>query len=245
MTEPQTATPPRIAADSKPRAAGSDKAPVVDPEAPYGWMKDPVTGKSRPKKRPGRQSKKPVSAPKERPANKARSAKTVPVSTTDYRVHVMSLLDGVWTLAASVPEVDPGTKVFGYDLRNPITRIKAQAAIMKDNGQGLVNGIGIMAQHSAPVRNFLVKAGDESGPAWILPAMMALLPFVAQSATMWRAPLAGDVEALAARTSQEFDELVKGAMTQAQAEHAAMLASMEATAPAERSVNNGSNPAGG
>jgi hypothetical protein len=129
----------------------------------------------------------------------------------------MTLLDGVWTLAASVPDVEPGTKVMGVDIRSPLVRVKAQAAIMKDNAMGLVNGFGIMAQHSAPVRNFIAKAGDESGPAWILPAMMALLPFAAQSAAMWRAPLEGDVVKLAERTSAEFDELVKGAMAQAEA----------------------------
>jgi hypothetical protein len=132
----------------------------------------------------------------------------------------MALLDGVWTLAASVPDVEPGTKVMGMDLRSPVVRIKAQAAILKDNGLGLVNGINIMAQHSAPVRNFIVKAGDESGPAWILPAMMAMLPFAVQSASMWRAPIAGDVEQLAARTDEEFTELVRGAMAaQAQAQN--------------------------
>lgn len=246
MTEPAptTAPPATTPADNRPRTAGKDKTPTVDPEAPYGWMTDPATGQKRPKKRPGRG--KTVQAPPNRPATKPRAAKAVATKKTDYRADVMALLDGVWTLGASVPEVDQGTRVFGFDLHGPAVRVKAQAAIMKDNAQGLVNGLGIMAQHSAPVRNFIVKAGDESGPAWILPAMMALLPFVAQSASMWRADLGGEVEALAARTTAEFDELVKGAMRQAEAQFAAetasadMLAAMDA---AERSPN-GANPAG-
>jgi hypothetical protein len=202
--------------DSKPRTAtAGGKPPVVDPDAPYGYMKDPATGKTRPKKAPGRG--KSAQAPPDRPSAKPRAARAVPSPKTDYRRDVMTLLDGVWTLAASVPDVEPGTKVMGVDIRSPLVRVKAQAAIMKDNAMGLVNGFGIMAQHSAPVRNFIAKAGDESGPAWILPAMMALLPFAAQSAAMWRAPLEGDVVKLAERTSAEFDELVKGAMAQAEA----------------------------
>jgi hypothetical protein len=240
MTDTQTTPPATVPADTKARTATPDKSPTVNPEAPYGWMVDPVTGETRPKKRPGKG--KTAQAPRERAATKPRAAKTVPSTNTDYRGQVMALLDGVWTLAASVPSPDPGTTILGRDLTNPVTRVKAQAAIMKDNGQGLVNGIGIMAQHSAPVRNFITKAGDESGPAWILPAMMAMLPFVAQSVTMWKSPLDATVIQLAARTDNEFDELVKGAMAQAQAEmdSADIVAAMDA---AERS-SNGTGPSG-
>lgn len=246
MSETPAETIKPTAADNKPRTA-TGKPPVVDPDAPFGYMKDPKTGETRPKKRPGKQGKT-APAPRNRPSNQARQAKTVPTQTTDYRGAVMQLLDGVWTLAASVPDVDPGTKVLGFGLHDPVIRIKAQAAIMKDNGQGLVNGIGIMAQHSAPVRNFIVKAGDEAGPAWILPAMMAMLPFVVQSASMWKAPVAGDVEKLAKRTDAEFDELVKGAMAQAEAEAeflAQSAAQFEAQDAAERSGANGQNPSTG
>jgi hypothetical protein len=241
MTDTQTDSPVTIAADNKPRTATPGKNPVVDPDAPYGYMRDPKTGETRPKKRPGKQGKASPPAPRERASNKTRAAKTVPTTTTDYRSHVMGLLDGVWTLAASIPSPEPGVKILGRELSNPVIRVKAQAAIMKDNGQGLVNGIGIMAQHSAPVRNFIVKAGDESGPAWILPAMMALLPFAAQSAAMWRADMSAELVNLANRTDQEFDELVKGAMVQSQAEmqSADMLAAMDA---AERSASNGTEP---
>lgn len=241
MTDTQTTPPATVPADTKARTATPDKSPTVNPEAPYGWMVDPVTGETRPKKRPGKGKGKAVQAPRERAATKPRAAKTVPSTNTDYRGQVMGLLDGVWTLAASIPAPDPGTLVLGRDLSNPVTRVKAQAAIMKDNGAGLVNGIGIMAQHSAPVRNFITKAGDESGPAWILPAMMALLPFVAQSTAMWRAEMSDDLVKLASRTDQEFDEMVKGVMaqTQAEMESADIVAAMDA---AERSGSNGTGP---
>lgn len=245
MTDAPAVSPPIDPADNKARTGKPDKPVTVDPDAPYGYMKDPKTGETRAKKRPGKQSTT-TAAPRERASNKTREAKSLPTSTTDYRQSVMQLLDGVWTLAASVPEVDPGTKVMGFDLRSPAIRVKAQAAIMKDNGQGLVNGIGIMAQHSAPVRNFITKAGDDTGPAWILPAMMALLPFVAQSAAMWKAPVMGAVEELAHRTTAEFDELIKGAMAQAQAEaeSADMLAAQDMVQAAERSASDGTDSGG-
>lgn len=241
MTDTQTATPAATPADTKARTATPAKSPTVNPEAPYGWMKDPKTGETRPKLRPGKQSGKTVAAPPSRAATKPREAKAVATSTTDYRAQAMGLLDGVWTLAASLPAPEPGTKILGRDLANPVIRVKAQAAIMKDNGQGLVNGIGIMAQHSAPVRNFITNTGDESGPLWILPAMMALLPFVGQSLNMWRSDMSDDLVNLAARTDQEFENLVNGAIAQAQAEmqSADIVAAMDA---AERATSNGTEP---
>jgi hypothetical protein len=247
MSETTAEKPTTTAADNKPRTAAPPKAPVVDPAAPYGYMTDPKTGETRPKRRPGKQGKT-VAPPRSRPDNKARSAKTVPGAKTDYTKPVMDLLDGLWTLGASIPTVEPGVKVLGIGLHDPTVRVKAQMAILKDNGAGVVNGIAIMAKHSEPVRNFVVKAGDEAGPAWILPAMMALLPFVAQSAMMWRAPVAGEVEKLAARTEQEFDDLVKGAMAQAEAE-AEFMARSAAEAEAYDAANpegsNGSAPSTG
>jgi hypothetical protein len=243
MSEPTvTAT----AADNKPRTVKPDKPPVVDPEAPYGWMPDPkAPGGKRPKKRPGKQAKT-VTPPRSRPANAARQTKAP--ATADFTKPVMELLDGLWTLGAGLPVPEPGFKVAGVGLYNPSIRLKAQMAILKDNGAGVVNGVAIMAKHSEPVRNFITRAGDESGPAWVIPAIMALLPFAVQSASMWKAPVAGEVEKLAKRTEAEFDELVKGAMAQAQAEAefmAASAAQAEAYDAAHQESPNGTSPGTG
>jgi hypothetical protein len=75
-----------------------------------------------------------------------------------------------------------------------------------------------MAQHNPTVRSGVEKLAAETGPAWILPAMFVIMPFVGQSLAMWRAPVEGDVTLLAKRTEKEFDDLMNSAMREAAAE---------------------------
>jgi hypothetical protein len=210
-TQPEApAMPKPDAADRKPRAI---TAPVTNPEAPYGYMTDPKTGETRPKKRPGRQSAtgKSEPPPRQRPANEARQAipgSTAKKTTQQTAKEVNELLQGVWLLLAAVPEADakiPGTK---HTIKALSIRTRAQASILEDNSEGVTKGLVIMSQHSKPVAKFLARAGDESGPAWILPAMMAMMPFAVQSAAMWNAPAAGDVEKLAKRASDTLDAML-------------------------------------
>lgn len=203
--------------DKKTRTAlpAGDKPPVTDPEAPYGWMTDPKTGERRPKKRPGKQAKS-QPAPPNRPANKTREASPGSTSTADYSGQIYELVNGVWMLTASIPTLDQ--RFLGYDLRPVSVKIKAQAAIIRDNGPAVIKGLNLMAQNNETVRRGVEKMGSDNGPMWVLPAMFALLPFVAQSAAMWRAPTAGDVELLAKRTEAEWDEFVGAAMREAAAE---------------------------
>lgn len=220
VAEPTTAERPKPdAADRKPRAITS-KPPVADPEAPYGWIKDPkAPGGKRPKLRPGKQAKT-ETPPRERPANRARSAPKGTTTATDtgkIAADVTALVQGTWLLLAAVPEADfkiPGTKMTVSDVS---VRTRAQAAILEDNGESLVKGLVMTAQHSPTVAKILAKAGEESGPAWIIPAMMAMMPFVVQSAAMWNAPAAGDVAKLAERTKSELDSMLKGTQPEASA----------------------------
>lgn len=205
---PEVPTP--TAADRKPRAIAP---PTTDPEAPYGWMKDPsAPGGRRPKKRPGKQSKT-EPPPRERPANRARTAPPGTTTKTDngkIAHDVTALIQGSWMLLAAVPESDikiPGTKLTISDVS---VRTRAQAAILEDNGEQLVKGLVVTAQHSPTFAKIVAKSGEETGPAWILPAMLAIMPFVVQSAAMWNAPAAGDVTKLAARTKDTLDAMLKG-----------------------------------
>jgi hypothetical protein len=181
-------------------------------------MTDPKTGEKRPKKRPGKQTKT-VAPPRARPANAARS-KPAPATGTakDYTQPVADLADALWMIMAGVPRIE--TKIMGLNLATASTRMKAQAAILKDNAGSVVQGVTLMAQHNTTVAKGLDKLSAESGPAWVLPAMFALMPFVAQSAAMWRAPVAGDVETLAKRTEAEWEQVIHG-MTAVTAEAAA------------------------
>ena len=215
MTETPAATTSPIvtptADDKKPRtearAAKQDKPVVADPEAPYGWMTDPKTGERRPKKRPGRQ--KPggttTEAPRDRATNRTRKTKPTVTrkSQGEYAKPVGDLLEATWMVLAAAPEL-PAKKVLGVDLATITTRLHAQASIIKDESGGLVNGITAMAAHNDTVAKAVDKLSEESGPAWILPAMFALLPFIAQTAAMWKAPVAGDVTVLAKKTESEW-----------------------------------------
>lgn len=208
MTETTTAQPTVQAEDKKARTAPKTKTPTTDPGAPYGYMKDPVTGETRPKKRPGKGPSTTAPAPKDRPGGQART-RTAPAKK-NYAQDVTALCESVWMLCAAVPEVKAGTKVLGRDVHDLTVRVHAQAELVNTNSDSIVRGLVIMAENSAPVAKGLDKLSAENGPAWVLPAMFALLPFVAQSVTMWKSPVKGDVELMAAETSNKFNTLIKG-----------------------------------
>lgn len=217
-TGPDVLTPD--AADKKTR---SEQGPPADPEAPYGWMIDPVTKERRPKKRPGRQ-KNNVSAPPTRPNNKARSEPPPAAAAEgdklrDYSGPVSELCQGVWMILAAVP--DTKIKIGKISLADVSIKAKAQAAVLKENGDGVIKGVNMIAQHNDGFRRGLDRLASETGPAWVLPAMFVLMPFVGQSLALWRAPVAGDVTLLAKRTEKEFDDLMNSATRQAAAEQAA------------------------
>jgi hypothetical protein len=220
----EDAQPPVTEEDLRPRTTAPPTAPktptfkpaVADPEAPYGWIDDPTApGGRRPKKRPGKQSTKgTLPPPAKRPATEPRT-RSAPAGSSrpkDYSQPLAEAAQAVWFLLAGVPTPDEPTKVLGVDLVSASIRLKAQAAVLEDNTGQIVASVNLMAQHSKPVRTAVEKYTAETGPAWILPAMMALLPFAVQSAMIWRAPVPGDLSDLAKRTDAKFDEVVK-AMT--------------------------------
>lgn len=212
MTETvaETTTEPEVGAEDRKarKAPAKPKTPVADPAAPYGYMRDPKTGEQRPKKRPGKAaSTQPT--PRERPGGQARTRPAAPDKKSRADT-INELGQGIWLLLAAVPEVEEGTKMLGRDVYTVAMRCHAQAEIINTNSEGIVRGLVIMAEHSAPVAKAIDRAAAETGPAWILPAMMALLPFAVQSAAMWRAPVKGDVEAMAAKTKEQFNVVIKG-----------------------------------
>lgn len=209
MTE-TIADPAATTEDRKPRTVKAPKTPVTDPGAPFGYMRDPKTGETRPKKRPGKSAATTTApTPKDRPGGQAR---TRPAGTgkKNYAQDVTGLCESVWMLCAAVPAMNTGTKILGRDAHDLTVRIHAQAEIVNAQSESIIRGVTIMAEHSAPVAKGLDRLSAESGPAWILPAMFALIPVVAQSAAMWRAPVKGDVEAMANKTVTTFDMLIKG-----------------------------------
>jgi len=202
------------------RAAWQDKPVVADPEAPHGWMVDPKTGNLRPKKRPGRQKTggATTEAPRDRATNRTRKTapKIVRKSQAQYAKPVGDLLEATWMVLAAAPDL-PAKKVLGIDLPSITTRLHAQASIIKEESGALVQGVTAMAAHNDTIAKGVDKLSEESSPAWILPAMFALLPFVAQTAAMWKAPVAGDVTELAKKTEKEWEEFVNSKLRKSQA----------------------------
>lgn len=197
-------------ADEAPRVTKAPEVPA-DPEAPYGYMRDPKTGEMRPKKAPGRGSgngaKKAAPPPANRAANRPRTVTGEPLKPArSYAEKVGTLVDTLWMVTAATPVVQ-GT-VAGVDMRAVTVKVKAQGALLKDQRPALVQGLGIMAENSAAVRRGIDWVESEEGPGWILPAMFAMMPFVAQTVALWK----GTMEAaapLAQRTQVEFAALAQ------------------------------------
>lgn len=182
--------------DARPRIA--DTKPITtDPDAPYGWMKDPKTGEMRPKRRPGRQKS---DGPKPPPATGRPRRAIGPPPNSSYQQLAGELLSGTWMLippVASLPFVPESLAI----------RLKAQAHILHESIGGLANALGQAAEHNETAAKYLTAA-TSGGQAWIVPAMAGVIPFVAMSASMWRAPLSGDVEQLAKATDATWEATV-------------------------------------
>ena len=183
------------------------KSSLADPDAPHGRAEngEPLEPFGRNKKTGKPNLRRPGKPPKdELPRTQApprAEAKDSP--KRDYSGEISDLADGVWMLLSSAPIPVPKLR----------TRIHAQAALINGNKPGLVKGINLCAQNNDTIGKGVEKltAGSAS---WVLPAMFALGPFVAQSVMMWRSPAAGDVEALAQSNSEAWDATVKSMMGQ-------------------------------
>jgi roadblock/LC7 domain-containing protein len=211
MSEPDILPPVPELADSKPRAITAAKEPVTNPEAPYGWMKDPKTGETRPRKRPGRQAKADAPPPPGRASNASRERQAPPSGkkSVDYRKPLMDTVEGFWMILAAIPSSDKPVKVAGIDVHSLTIRAKAQAAVLEENAAQLVNAANMVAQHNDSFAKGVEKWTSSTGSAWIMPAMMAVLPFAVASAQVWRVPVEGDLTLLAKQTEAKFDELFK------------------------------------
>lgn len=166
-----------------------------DPEAPFGRNDDgsPVAphgfgANGKPRQNPpgpGRGGKGHADAKaRTQPAGKA----VTPAGTAakaDYTRELVEFTDGCWMVMAGTPV--PWKKLAGFR-----TKIRAQAAILKENQAGIVNAVNLGAVHNEQVRA-KVEALTTGAISWVLPAMFLLTPFVASTAELWRTK-AGDPE---------------------------------------------------
>jgi hypothetical protein len=193
------------AAMAAPRSDDPEAAPPprIDPDAPYGRKADGSPRRSA----GGRRAVKPRltdAAEPAAPRPQAASAAPAAAGAADYRGKVAEFADGAWMVCAAMPIPSDGMRL----------RVRAQAALIKANRDQLSAGIGIMAEHSPPVRRAVdFMTGGSAG--WILPAILAVSPFAVQSAALWRiddqaddqADAAAGMKRLADRTEREWGEL--------------------------------------
>jgi hypothetical protein len=201
--------PEPAAKDSAPRVTKAPEVPP-DPDAPFGWMVDPVTKERRPKRAPGRGATKGKAAtppPPNRAANKPRTVSGEPIKPArTYPEKIGELADTLWMITAATPVVQG--QFLGRDLHEVTVKVKAQGAILRDQRPALIQGLGMMAEHSAAVRSGIDWISSDGGPGWILPAVFALMPLVAQTAALWRGPIE-QAAPLAQRTAAEFAQMAQ------------------------------------
>lgn len=192
-------------------AAPPRKPAVVDPDAPHGRAEDGtpfapygIGQNGKPRQKPGGPGRK----PKDPDARARTAAKGVPAAAPpsggrDFTQDLDDLADGFWMLLSGIPA--PGT------LR---VRLHAQAALLNGHKANLVKAGSIAAAHHEGTAQLIEKL-TTGNAAWALPCMFALGPFVAQSVTMWRSPLDGDVAEMAAANEENFKAVLGAAALQA------------------------------
>jgi len=182
----------------EPEAPAPPKRAPADEEAPFGRKLDGT-----PKKAPGGRPVKPrVTDTKPVTATKGGKGGGAAGDAPDYTQPLADLTSGLWMVLAAAPVPNDGMRI----------KLRAQAAILKENQPGIVQSVALMAAHNGTVRRG-VEMLTTGGASWALPAIMGLAPFCVQTAQLWRTDPA-ELVSLAAKTEAEWDEQFK-AMQQA------------------------------
>lgn len=206
--------------DSKPRTVAKPTAPKpgalpVDPEAPFGWMKDPTApGGRRPKKAPGRQAAADAGAPKHRPAAATRAKKAPelneapPVPARTYAQKIADVAGSVWMMTNVIPEPEGDVLVMGRPIAPLVTRTKASGMVLREQTPSLIASVGVMAEHSKTVRAGIDYFAGEDGAGWLIPAIFAGLPLVMAMTAIWKKPIETHAAPIAARSAALWAQTV-------------------------------------
>lgn len=77
--------------------------------------------------------------------------------------------------------------------RSPLAvRVRLQAGLVDEHGAGLTKAIDAAAQNNAVIRRG-VEALTMGSAGWVLPAVLAVAPFAAQSVGLWRSEVTEDM----------------------------------------------------
>lgn len=84
------------------------------------------------------------------------------------------------------------------------TRVRLQAQLVSEHTLGLASAIDGAARHNATIRRG-VEALTQGSAGWILPAVVAVAPFAAQTLNLWRSAIDEDM----AKAAEAFETDVK------------------------------------
>jgi hypothetical protein len=219
------------AADRAGMPAPARKPPEPDPDpdrAPHGWTYD--EGEWRPKKHPGRprtadKSDRPrvADAPRSSTSSSSTSSSSTrpPASApakapANYTRAIKDTAEGLWFMLATVPVPD---QAFGYQLAGLRTRARVQAHLVEQNVDRLAAGVNLIGQHNKFVGRALERLAAGEGGLWILPACMALAPFVAATGQLWTGTLGdeSDLQHIAAKVEADAQTYIQQMAGQAAA----------------------------
>lgn len=215
QTEQQFAAAMAAPRSDEPEAPAPPRRDPTDPEAPYGRKVDGT-----PKKAPGGRPPKPRMIEGAKSEGKAKG-KDQPGAGRDYTGALTEFCEALWMVGASVPIPHDATRV----------KVRVQAHVIRVNKDGLAQGVNMMAQHNATIRAGVEKLTTGSA-GWVLPAVMALAPFAVQSASVWRAPVEGDMRMAADAVEAQWAEMFS-----------AMQAEFAQEAEAAREAEDAGSPA--
>ncbi len=192
---------PPVDKPGRPAPGKRPPEPPADPAAaPHGWTF--VGGEWRPKKAPGRpRHASPADKPRvtDAPPPPASPAGKSAPGKVDYRKPLKEVFEAAWFVLAASPIPQ---RAFGFDLGGLRRTVRVQAALIEGNTDALAGGVNLISQHNGFIGRAVSRLSAGEGGLWVLPAVMLLAPFVAQTGQLWSGQLADDatLDAVAAQT---------------------------------------------
>lgn len=238
----EPAAPPEVDHDA-PHGRGPDGQPL----APFGTNKDGSIRRSH----AGRKRKNDPDAARTAPAApSATPAETaVPGRGHDYTGALTETADAAWLVMSVTGKYGPEMPLIGKLI--PAQRLGAQAALFKAHSDGLIGAVQYAAQHNDAAARWAARL-EKGEVSWALMFGFMVMPFVVQSAALWKmadGDKLGGAEGptlaeLADRNGEDLDQfmsLMKGQLAAAavDAELAARLIAANGAGSVPQGADNG------
>lgn len=243
--------PPRPAEPAAPPEVDHDAPHGRDPDgqplAPYGHNKDGSIRRSHAGRKPKNDPDAPrtaPAAPRETPAEPAG-----PGRAHDYTGALTETADAAWLVMSVTGRYGPEMPLIGKLI--PARRLGAQAALFKAHSDGLVGAVQYAAQHNDAAARWAAKL-EKGEVSWALMFGFMVMPFVVQSAALWKledgerlggaeGPTAAELAERNGEDLEQFMSLMKGQLAAAavDAELAARLVAANGAGPIPQGADIG------